>query len=140
MTDGGGRPVSTPVAALRRYGARDLVAGLTLIEVLVSLSIVALALMTGIKAVGALGRHSEWQLTTLLAQACAENALVEMRLLRTLPDLGMRRSACLQSGQVLDVEQGVQATPNPRFRRVVVSVQQNGHEVLRMVTLAGRAR
>jgi general secretion pathway protein I len=112
-------------------------AGFTLIEVLVALGIVAVALMAGVKATGALGQQAQRQLSTLLAQTCADNELIALRLQRSLPGLGVRQSGCEQSGQWLDVERSVLATPNPRFRRVDVQVRQDGHTLLRVVSLVG---
>lgn len=112
-------------------------AGFTLIEVLVALGIVAVALMAGVKATGALGQQAQRQQSALLAQYCADNALIELRLQRSLPGLGEHRSGCEQSGQLLEVERSVLATPHPRFRQVIVQVRQDGHSLLRVVSYMG---
>ena len=112
--------------------------GFTLIEVLVALSIVAIALLAGLQATGALGRNAERQTQVLLGQICAENELIRLRLLRQLPDVGNRQSDCTQGGQTLQMEVTVQTTPNPNFRRVDTRVSQQGQTVLQLSTVMGR--
>jgi len=112
--------------------------GFTLIEVLVALGIVAVTLMAGLKATGALGRNAERQSLAMLGQICADNALIRLRLLRQLPDTGTSQLECPQAGQTLLVELSVQSTPNPNFRRVDARVQHQGQPVLQMSTIMGR--
>jgi general secretion pathway protein I len=116
--------------------------GFTLIEILVALAIVATALAAGIQATGALTRAAERQSTQWLAQLCAENALVAVRLTRQLPGTGDATSNCLQAGQELQVRMSTQPTPNPNFRRVdaVVTGPVDGSVVnlLTISTIVGR--
>jgi general secretion pathway protein I len=117
-------------------------AGFTLIEILVALAITAMALAAGIQATGALTRAAERQSTQWLAQLCAENTLVEMRLTRQLPTIGDSTATCSQAGQDLEVRTSVQPTPNPNFRRVdaVVTGWIDGNLVnlLTISTIMGR--
>jgi len=78
---------------MRRQRGACAKGGFTLIEVLVALMIVALALMTGLKASGALVNNAQRQMDAFLAQMCADNALHHMRLSQQLPGVGS--SACL---------------------------------------------
>ena len=121
--------------ARRRASARQ---GFTLIEVLVALGIVAVALLTGLKATGALSRNAERQTLAMLGQICAENELVRLRLLRQLPNTGSVQSECPQASLNLQVMLEVQTTPNPNFRRVDAKVSHQGTPVLQLSTVMGR--
>ncbi|PIT75811.1 type II secretion system minor pseudopilin GspI [Limnohabitans sp. G3-2] len=112
--------------------------GFTLIEVLVALSITAVALMAGLKATGSLSRNADRQTLSLLGQICADNELIALRLRRQLPDTGNRSVECLQAGRALLVEVSVRPTPNPNFRRVDARVLDQGEYVLQVSTVMGR--
>ena len=114
------------------------VRGFTLIEVLVALTIVATALLSGLKATGALQHNAERQTLALLGQVCAENELARLRLLRQLPGTGISQSECPQAGLRLGLELQVQATPNPNFRRVEARVAEDGSPLLQLSTVVGR--
>jgi len=112
--------------------------GFTLIEVLVALSITAVALMAGLKATGSLSRNADRQTASMLGQMCAENELIAMRLRRQLPDTGDRSVECTQAGRLLVVEVSVRPTPNPNFRRVDARVMDSGEYVMQLTTVLGR--
>ena len=112
--------------------------GFTLVEVLVALSIVAIALLAGGKAVGALLLNAERQSEVLLAHLCAENSLTAVRLSRNMPAIGDSVQSCEQAGQTLDVKLVVRPTPNPSFRRVDAQVLSGAGPVLRISTIVGR--
>lgn len=113
-------------------------AGFTLIEVLVSLSIVAIALVAGLQATTALTNNAARQSDVLLAQICAENELIKTRLLRQMPGVGDSTSACEQGGRVLQVTLSVRPTPNPEFRRVDAQVMDGSKPVLQLSTVITR--
>ena len=117
---------------------RHCAGGFTLIEVLVALGIVAVALMAGLQATGALSRNAERQTLAMLGQICAENELVRMRLQRQLPNTGNTQAECPQAGQPLLVMLDVQPTPNPNFRRVDARVTHLGTPILQLSTVMGR--
>lgn len=112
--------------------------GFTLVEVMVALGIVAIALMAGLQATAALTRHAQRQSDVLLAQICAENELIKLRLSRQMAGVGDTSVACEQAGQVFDVLVAVRPTPNPNFRRVDAQVQKDAAPVLRLSTVVGR--
>lgn len=112
--------------------------GFTLIEVLVALSITAVALMAGLKATGSLSRNADRQTVTMLGQICADNELIALRLRRQLPDTGNYSAECAQAERVLQVEVSVRPTPNPNFRRVDARVLDQGDPVLQVSTVMGR--
>lgn len=116
--------------------------GFTLIEVLVALTIVALALGAGGQAASALLRHSERQSLALLAQICAENELIKVRLTGQMPGLGDSSLTCAQAEHELGGTLAIFATPNPNFQRVEVrlrgSTQPDAWPILTVVSLVGR--
>ena len=112
--------------------------GFTLIEVLVALGIVATALLAGLQATAALTRHAQRQSDVLLAQVCAENELIKLRLSRQLPGVGDTRVSCEQAGRVFGVALVVRPTPNVNFRRVEAQVLDGETSVLRVSTVMGR--
>ena len=112
--------------------------GFTLIEVLVALSIVAIALMAGLQATSALTRNAQRQSDVLLAHLCAENELVKVRLSRQMPSVGDSTQACEQAGRSFEVAIRVRPTPNPVFRRVDAQVLSEGSSILRISTIVGR--
>ncbi|RFO97620.1 type II secretion system protein GspI [Rhodoferax lacus] len=112
--------------------------GFTLIEVLVALGIVAIALTAGLKAVASLSRNAERQSDVMLAQMCAENELIKLRLARQLPGVGDSSSDCEQAGQTLQVQTTVRPTPNPNFLRVDAQVLKETTPVFQITTVMGR--
>lgn len=101
-------------------------AGLTLVEVLVALAIVAMALAAASQSGSALVRHAQRQGDQLLAQLCAENELIRWRLARQLPPIGDNDFYCPQAGRNLAGSLSVHPTPNPNFRRVEARVRSEG--------------
>ena len=112
--------------------------GFTLIEVLVALAIVALALMAGTSVSASLNHNAQRQSDAMLAQICADNALVQLRLSQQLPSVGVTNIACEQASQTFDVALTVSTTPNPAFRRVDAQVFGAQFPVLRVTTVVGR--
>lgn len=116
--------------------------GFTLIEVLVALAIVAIALAAGVQASSALFRNAQRQSDTLLAQLCAENELIKMRLSRQMPSVGDSGFTCTQAGQVFGGTLSVFVTPNPNFRRVEARVRDgtdaSARPLLTVATVVGR--
>ncbi|MCW5655655.1 type II secretion system minor pseudopilin GspI [Hydrogenophaga sp.] len=116
--------------------------GFTLIEVLVALAVVAVTLIAGLQATGALTRASARQSDQWLAQLCAENELTRLRLTRQLPGVGDSESACVQAGREMRVRLSVQPTPNPNFRRidavVIANVDADTVRLLSISTVMGR--
>lgn len=117
---------------------KRLVRGFTLVEVLVALAIVAIALMAGLQATAALTKHAQRQSDMVLAQLCAENELVKIRLLKQMPGVGDTSVACQQAGRSLTVALAVRPTPNPNFRRVDARVLDGEVPIWRLTTVVGR--
>ena len=114
------------------------VRGFTLIEVLVALGIVAIALLAGSQATSALTRNALRQSDLVLAQLCAENELVRVRLSRQMPGIGDSTVPCAQGGREFAVSVAVRPTPNPSFRRVDAQVRDGGSSILTLSTIVGQ--
>ena len=96
--------------------------GFTLVEILVALTIVAIALMASLRAVGSLAQSAGDMRGRTLAQWRAENRLSQIRVQHEYPAVGRRTFDCSQGDLMLVCQEDVFATPNPSFRRVEVQV------------------
>ncbi len=96
--------------------------GFTLLEVLVALVIVGTALGASLRAVASLTSNSAGLRAAMMATWSAENRLVQIRLERQFPGVGKRSFDCPQGDLKLVCQEEVLASPNPRLRRVEVSV------------------
>lgn len=113
--------------------------GFTLVEVLVALTIVAVALIASLRAVGSLANSSFELRQRTLAQWSAENRLAQIRVQEEWPSLGQRAWDCSQAEARLTCEEAVFATPNAQFRRVEVSVFPTEGQRVRLARLVGFA-
>lgn len=109
--------------------------GFTLLEVLVALVIVGTALGAGLRAVGSLSSNSAGLRTAMMATWSAENRLVQIRLSREFPEVGKRGFDCPQGDLKLVCQEEVIVSPNPRLRRVEVSVFDIANPNRRIVKL-----
>ena len=112
--------------------------GFTLLEVLVALVIVGTALGASLRAVASLTSNGSGMRSTMMATWSAENRLVQVRLSHEFPATGKRSFACPQGELQLVCEEEVLATPNPRMRRLEVSVfdlQKPGRRIIKLVQL-----
>jgi general secretion pathway protein I len=114
--------------------------GFTLIEVLVALTIVAIALFAGTQATSALARSSQRQTDLLLAQICADNLLYSLRLSRQRPSVGESSSECTQGNRAFSVQMQVRPTPNPSIFRIQANVSdaQEKYGILQITTVLWR--
>lgn len=96
--------------------------GFSLIEVLIGLSILAIALTAGIKAL----TQSVQTQTTIqqqyFAMLSANDALNKISLQKIWPQFEVNRTNCSQLNVPLVCVRTTFATPNPLFKRVVVEV------------------
>jgi general secretion pathway protein I len=113
--------------------------GFTLIEVLVALSIIAVALGAGMRAAGVLTDNSQRLTDLTTAQWCADNHLVGLRLAKLYPNVGDSDFKCSQLGRELTGKLVVRTTPNANFRRVeVVMNDEGGRPVYTLSTIMPR--
>lgn len=118
-------------------GAGKEARGFTMIEVLVALTIIAVALSASLRAVGSLATGEADLHRRLLAGWSADNALAQLHLSHTWPDVGSQSFDCSQGNLELLCTERVSGTPNPLFRRVEVLVSMPGREgnLAEMVTV-----
>jgi general secretion pathway protein I len=109
--------------------------GFTLLEVLVALIIVVTALGASLRAVGSLTQNSDGLRSAMMATWSAENRLVQIRLSHAFPSVGKQRFDCPQGDLALVCEEEVLTSPNPRLRRVEVSVYDQAHPERRIIKL-----
>ena len=102
---------------------RRSLSGFTLIEVLVALTIAAVALIAALRATATLTQGAQDMRLRAYALWSAENRLATIRLSSDWPEVGRRRFDCPQGGVALRCEEEVFATPNLFFRRVEISVR-----------------
>jgi general secretion pathway protein I len=110
-------------------------AGFTLLEVLVALVIVGTALGASLRAVGSLTQNSDGLRSAMMATWSAENQLVQVRLNQQFPAIGKRSFDCPQGDLRLVCEEDVIVSPNPRLRRVEVSVFDAAQPERRIIKL-----
>jgi general secretion pathway protein I len=113
--------------------------GFTLVEVLVALTIVAVALMASLRAVGAMSSGAYDLRQRTLAQWSAENRLAQIRVQAEWPAVGKRSFDCSQAEVAMTCVEEVFATPNAAFRRVEISVFPAEGSQVRLSRLVGFA-
>jgi len=109
--------------------------GFTLLEVLVALLIVGTALGAALRAMGSLTQNSDGLRLTMMATWSAENRLVQVRLAKVYPAVGKSSFECPQADLNLLCEEEVIQSPNPRMRRVEVSVYETSRPDRRIIKL-----
>jgi len=117
--------------------------GFTLLEVLVALVIVGTALGAGLRAVGSLASNGAGLRSSMMATWSAENRLVQIRLGKEFPEIGKRSFDCPQGDLHLVCQEEVIVSPNPRLRRVEVSVfdiENPNRRIVKLVQLVLRPR
>ncbi|HNU09954.1 MAG TPA: type II secretion system minor pseudopilin GspI [Rubrivivax sp.] len=113
--------------------------GFTLVEVLVALAVVAVALAAGARAAMALGANAERLRDVTIAQWCADNELVDLRLARVLPGIGDADFRCEQLGLSFEGRLVTRPTPNPNMRRIDATVRDAaGHPLVTLTTVMSR--
>lgn len=127
--------INSPTASLMHM-KRQL--GFTLIEILVALTITSIALIAGAKASMSLSNNSERIGNLLLAQICAENQMIKVRLEKQMPSIGESDFSCTQGQKEFIGKVKIQTTPNPNFRRMDVQVLDKIGPVLSLSTIVGK--
>jgi general secretion pathway protein I len=109
-----------------------------LIEVLVALGMVAVALAAGARASYGLLNNVTRQSDMLIAQLCAENEVIKIRLAAQMPNVGVSALTCEQAGRTVPVNVAVQVTSNTEFRRVDVKAGPDDGAVWQLSAVVSR--
>ncbi len=112
--------------------------GFTLIETLVALAIVAVALLSALRAMGATAQSTAALRERTLASWVAQNRLAMHRANAAWPAIGVYRGEAEQARVKLRWEEKVSGTPNALFRRIDIRVLDARAEHT-LVTLSGFA-
>ncbi|MEY4283336.1 MAG: hypothetical protein RL111_11 [Pseudomonadota bacterium] len=112
--------------------------GFTLVEVLVALLLVAIALGAGLRVSASLTQQAQRHPLHGLAQICADNQLVALRLSPVWLAPGEREALCPQLDQVFSVRTRLSPTPNPSVMRIDVNVSLAEQPLLHLTTVMGR--
>jgi len=112
--------------------------GFTLVEVLVALGIVAITLIAGLQAMGAMTQNAQRQWSIFLAEQCANNALNALKLSAQFPPVGEQSIECTQAAKTFTVKLSINTTPNSVFRRVDAQVFENNSPQIKVTTVIGR--
>lgn len=96
--------------------------GFSLLEVLVGLAILAIAMISGLKALTQTVQTQTVIQDQYLAMLSANDALNRISLQKTWPEIAVQKSNCSQLNLPLVCIRSVYNTPNPLFRRVEIEV------------------
>lgn len=121
---------------LRNIFSHESNRGFTLLEVLVALVIISTAFGASLRAISSLTQNSSDLRAAMMATWSAENRLAQIRLVQEWPALGTRSFDCSQAELSLRCEETIYPTPNPSFRRVEVSVLDEGDTTRKIITLS----
>lgn len=111
--------------------------GFTLIEVLVALTVIAVALAAIIKATAGATAHTTYLRDKTFAHWVAMNRITELRLERAWPGEGNSSGTVDMAEQVWRWNQTVKNTPDPGVRQVDVEVLLDETGETPLVTLTG---
>lgn len=96
--------------------------GLTLLEVLIAMAILAIALTAAMRAIGVAAGQTEDLRKRMLAEWIALDRIAEHRAFSRWIDPGRANGEIEQAGFQFRYEEDIKATPNPLFRRIDIDV------------------
>lgn len=96
--------------------------GMVLIEVLVGMTILAIVLITAMRALSSDTDTQQAVMARSLALISADNTLNQMYMQNAWPEVGTRSTPCPQGALALLCEQKVSNSSNPNFKRIDITV------------------
>lgn len=96
--------------------------GMVLIEVLVGMAILAIVLITAMRALSSDTDTQQAVMTRSLALISADNTLNQLYMQNAWPEVGTRSTPCSQGSIELLCEQKVSNSSNPNFKRIDITV------------------
>ncbi|AOX99553.1 type II secretion system minor pseudopilin GspI [Jeongeupia sp. USM3] len=111
--------------------------GLTLVEVLVALAVLAIAMAAALRAVSASTDTAGELATRTLAGWVAQNRLAEITARGEFPEPGRREGRASMAGREFVWQEDDGVSPNRSFRRVEIKVYAEGKPDHAVATLTG---
>jgi general secretion pathway protein I len=102
--------------------------GFTLIEVLVAMAVLAMAMGALLSGMARYADNAAWLREKTVALWVAHNRLTEIGLEPSWPAVGKRDGDVEMAGAEWRWDVTVSETPDPKVRRVDITVHANGHE------------
>ena len=96
--------------------------GMVLIEVLVGMAILAIVLISAMRALSSDTDTQHAVMARNLALMSADNTLNQLYMQNAWPEVGTRSSPCPQGNLALLCEQKVSNSSNPNFKRIDITV------------------
>lgn len=96
--------------------------GMVLIEVLVGMAILAIVLITAMRALSTDTDTQQAVMVRSLALISADNTLNQLYLQNAWPEVGTRSTPCPQGTVALICEQKISSSTNPNFKRIDITV------------------
>lgn len=103
--------------------------GFSLLEVLVALTVIAIALVALVKLSGVSAQASGALAARIEARWVAQNHLALARARRAWPDQGSRAGEATMNRRRFSWQEVVSETPNPNFRKLEIEVTDLAREV-----------
>lgn len=107
---------------MKRRMLRKAQHGVVLIEVLVGMTILAIVLITAMRALSSDTNTQQAVMARNLALISADNLLNQLYIQNAWPEVGTRSTPCPQGNQALLCEQKVSNSSNPNFKRIDITV------------------
>ena len=111
--------------------------GLTLVEVLVALFILAMMAAVAVQVVGNAASIRQASEERALAQLCADNLLVEWMLTKEWPEVGQREGESAAGRLQCFWRVVIQATPLPTMRRLDIEIYADSQRKTMLTQVSG---